>query len=194
MYTKVDETVPGRLLGGTLQCLREKGYAETTARDIAAASGANLRSIGYHFGSTKQLLLAAISLNFRRWLEPLIEATTDAQRSPSERIELGMTRFVEAMLDNEATLRAWLEAIVAAGHEPGLRATLARNQAEFREMLESTLAEAGLEDPGASAAALIAVCDGLIVRFLLQGEIGDPREVAHDAARAFEALSLPSDR
>ena len=37
-------------------CLREKGYAHTTARDIVAASSTNLASIGYHYGSTKALL------------------------------------------------------------------------------------------------------------------------------------------
>ena len=80
MYTGEQSPVRERLLQGASRCLQEKGYAETTARDIAAASGANLRSIGYHFGSTKSLLLAAISLNFRRWLEPLIAAATDEQK------------------------------------------------------------------------------------------------------------------
>ena len=36
------------LLAGAVACLREKGYAHTTARDIVAASGTNLASIGYH--------------------------------------------------------------------------------------------------------------------------------------------------
>ena len=48
------------LLAGAVACLREKGYAHTTARDIVAASGTNLASIGYHYGSTKALLNAAV--------------------------------------------------------------------------------------------------------------------------------------
>src|SRR2546423_10671599 len=47
------------LLAGAVRCLRERGYAHTTARDIVAASGTNLASIGYHYGSTKALLNAA---------------------------------------------------------------------------------------------------------------------------------------
>ena len=35
------------LLEGAKRCLYEKGYARTTARDIVAASGTNLASIGY---------------------------------------------------------------------------------------------------------------------------------------------------
>lgn len=188
MYTNEPESVRDRLLDGALRCLQTKGYAETTARDIAAASGANLRSIGYHFGSTKELLLAAISLNFRRWLEPLIDATTDDRGSPAERIQLGMARFTEALPEHAAVLRAWLEAIVVAGHEADLRAVLASNQAEFRAGLEATLADAGLNQPQMQAAAVISVCDGVIVRFLLHGEVADPDEVARGAARAFEAL------
>ena len=48
------------LLAGAVLCLREKGYARTTARDIVAASGTNLASIGYHYGSTEALLNAAV--------------------------------------------------------------------------------------------------------------------------------------
>ena len=48
------------LLAGAVRCLREKGYAHTTARDIVAASGTNLASIGYHYGSTRALLNAAV--------------------------------------------------------------------------------------------------------------------------------------
>jgi AcrR family transcriptional regulator len=38
----------------------KRGYAHTTARDIVAASDTNLASIGYHYGSTRALLNAAV--------------------------------------------------------------------------------------------------------------------------------------
>lgn len=184
MYTKDQNSTRTRLLEGALTCLREKGYEGTTARDIAAASGANLRSIGYHFGSTKGLLLEAISLNFREWLRPLIEMADDVAESPVGRIRRGAQRFVESLPENGPVLRAWLEAVVLAGREEALGSTLASNQAEFRSKLEATLAEAGTSRPVAEAAAIVAVCDGLIIRFLLHGEVGDPELVAADAARA----------
>ena len=43
------------LLDGAKRMLLERGYANTTARDIVAASKTNLASIGYHFGSKEQL-------------------------------------------------------------------------------------------------------------------------------------------
>jgi AcrR family transcriptional regulator len=185
MYTK-DTPVRERLIGGALRCLREKGYAGTTARDIAAASDANLRSIGYHFGSTRELLNAAISLNFRLWLEPLIEAAGDETRSPADRLRVGMARFTESLPENGPVLRAWLEAIALAGQEPELAIALANNQAEFRKRLQTTLAQAGASNPSEQAAALIAVCDGLIVRFLLHGEVTAPANASRAATEALE--------
>src|SRR5947199_5851342 len=48
------------LIEGAIGCLKAKGFARTTARDIAAASAANLASIGYHFGSKDALLNEAL--------------------------------------------------------------------------------------------------------------------------------------
>src|SRR5947199_9420066 len=50
-----------QLLDGAIECLQTKGYARTTARDIAAAADANLASIGYHFGSKEALLDEAVA-------------------------------------------------------------------------------------------------------------------------------------
>src|SRR5262245_36347176 len=47
------------LLAGAKRCLLEKGYARTTARDIAGASGVSLAGIGYHFGSKEALMFEA---------------------------------------------------------------------------------------------------------------------------------------
>ena len=50
------------LLDGAAQCLYDKGFGRTTARDVVAASGTNLASIGYHFGSKDALLLSLIHI------------------------------------------------------------------------------------------------------------------------------------
>ena len=55
------------LLAGARRCLEERGYARTTARDLVAASGTNLASIGYHFGSKEALLNEAIAASFEEW-------------------------------------------------------------------------------------------------------------------------------
>jgi AcrR family transcriptional regulator len=178
------EPVKKRLLEAAVACLQRQGYAATTARDIAAEADANLRSIGYHYGSTQGLLLAAISANWRRWLAPLIAVARSAERQPRERLIEGMTLFHSALSENAPMAHAWLEAVTIAPRDPELRATLAANQQEFRAALARTLAAGGQPDPELRADAIITVCDGLIVRYLLYGQVDRPADIAQHAAAA----------
>ena len=72
-----------KLLEGAVDCLRDKGYARTTARDLVAASGTNLASIGYHFGSKEALLNEAIAEGFRAWTAEVETATFGSQGAGS---------------------------------------------------------------------------------------------------------------
>ncbi|HEY7933158.1 MAG TPA: TetR/AcrR family transcriptional regulator [Solirubrobacteraceae bacterium] len=182
MYTERGAPVKERLLAATITCLRRKGFEATTARDIAAEAHANLRSIGYHYGSTRALLLAAISANWRSWLAPLISAAADTELEPSERLRVGMELFVTELQENAAIVRAWLEAVAIAHRDDQLRQVLSANQLEFSAALAQTLAQAGENDPHVRAAAIISVCDGAIVRYLLHGCTPAPREIAEAAA------------
>lgn len=182
------EPVKERLLEAAIACLQRQGYAATTARDIAAEANANLRSIGYHYGSTQGLLLAAISANWRRWLAPLIAVASSGERPPRERLIEGMTLFHSALSENAPMAHAWLEAVTIAPRDPELRATLASNQQEFRAALARTLAAAGQPHPELRAGAIITVCDGLIVRYLLYGGADRPADIAQHAAAALVGL------
>src|ERR1700733_16319009 len=96
------------LLAGAVRCLREKGSAHPTARDIVAASGTNLASIGYHYGSTKALLNAAVLKALDEFGEQMAQAMGTgavAGETTLERFE----RFWAAVIDSFATNRpAWL--------------------------------------------------------------------------------------
>src|SRR5919206_860344 len=56
------------LLEGAVECIQEKGYTRTTARDIVAASGSHLPSINYYYGSKDALMDEALVESARRWL------------------------------------------------------------------------------------------------------------------------------
>jgi AcrR family transcriptional regulator len=62
------------LLAGAKRCLIEKGYAATTARDIAAASGVSLAAIGYHFGSKDALMNQAVFESVGEWADEVQRA------------------------------------------------------------------------------------------------------------------------
>src|SRR5436853_7888040 len=86
-----------QLIEGAIECLRTKGYARTTARDIAKAADANLASIGYHFGSKEALLNEAIIRTCEQWTNRLGEAALAGdEESPLAQ----MTASWVAMLDS----------------------------------------------------------------------------------------------
>jgi AcrR family transcriptional regulator len=87
------------LIAGAKRCLIEKGYARTTARDIAAASGVSLAAIGYHFGSKEALMNQAIYEFVGEWCEEVeralsAEGALDAE--PLKRFESIMGRTIES--------------------------------------------------------------------------------------------------
>ena len=179
------------LLVGAQDCLAKHGFTGTTARRVTAASGANLRSIAYHYGSLDELLLAAMSANFRTWMAPLIAAVTDAQDDAARRLERGLSLFARELPARGGIVAAWLEAVGRAQRDPALRRRLAANQAGFRSALAATLAEAGAAHPQELAAALITACDGLMIRFVLHGDAVAPAALAGDLA-AYASLAAPA--
>ncbi|GAA1227852.1 hypothetical protein GCM10009676_07730 [Prauserella halophila] len=63
------------------------------ARDLVAASGTNLASIGYHFGSKAGLLNAAIATVFEEWTDRLagLAALWSASFPPDGNVPPGRT-------------------------------------------------------------------------------------------------------
>jgi AcrR family transcriptional regulator len=116
------------LLEGAKRCLLEKGYARTTARDIVAASGTNLASIGYHYGSTEALLQAAMISAIQEWgeeLERALATEVDPQATPMERFEAVWTRIIESLAGYRPLWIATIEATTQVDRAPQVREFLA---------------------------------------------------------------------
>ena len=115
------------LLTGAKRCLYERGYAHTTARDIVAASGTNLASIGYHFGSKEALLNAAMIEAIQEWGQELAH-TLAAEVSPAatqlERFEVIWARVIKSFSTHRQLWIATFEAVAQAEREPEVRAFL----------------------------------------------------------------------
>jgi AcrR family transcriptional regulator len=115
------------LLAGAKRCLYEKGYERTTARDIVAASGTNLASIGYHFGSKEALLNAAMIEAIEEWGDELQRALAldlDAGAAPLERFAAIWERIIESFDTHRQLWKATYEAMTVAEHSPEVRAFL----------------------------------------------------------------------
>jgi AcrR family transcriptional regulator len=126
------------LLAGAKRCLLEKGWSRTTARDIVAASGANLASIGYHYGSKDTLMREALFAAMSDWADEVqasLAQDTTTGSGLTERFESGWSRAVELFGKHQAMWRAQLEAVMQAEHDPALREAFERAQPEARQGL-----------------------------------------------------------
>jgi AcrR family transcriptional regulator len=89
------------LLAGAKKCLYEKGYARTTARDIASAAGVSLAAIGSHYGTKEALLNAAVQQALEEWgrdLQAILASTAGSE--PGERFEAAWDRVIQSFADN----------------------------------------------------------------------------------------------
>jgi AcrR family transcriptional regulator len=119
------------LLAGAKRCLIEKGYAATTARDIASTSGVSLAAIGYHFGSKDALLNQAIYELVGEWADEVQRALAeegDPADDPVRRFETIMERTIASFGAVRGLWAAQLELLSLVGHNEELRAFLASVQ------------------------------------------------------------------
>jgi AcrR family transcriptional regulator len=159
------------LLQGAKECLRTKGYARTTARDLVAASGTNLSSIGYHFGSKEALLAEAFDEVFMEWTGHLTAASRGPGANALERMGTSWRRMLEEMPEHGSVMLAFVESIGPSVRSPELREKLAdhyvRTRDEVAAAVRDSLGEDSQADPSVIASFLIAIHDGFMVQFLV---------------------------
>jgi AcrR family transcriptional regulator len=161
------------LLEGAIACLREKGYARTTARDIVAASGANLGSIGYHYGSTEALLNAAVMKAVGQAIEEIVQALqhVDMTVPPAERFERYWIRLVDSFTANRAIWLASIDVFGLIDHSAQMSAAIAAGlQAGRRmwaELLHGIDPDAEPERAHAVGSLHQALLSGVLVQWLV---------------------------
>ncbi|TVL94283.1 TetR/AcrR family transcriptional regulator [Streptomyces sp. SAJ15] len=179
------------LLQGAKRCLLEKGWSRTTARDIVAASGANLASIGYHYGSKDALMREALFSAMGDWgdeLAAMLKDEVPGDATALERFASSWTR-VRALFDRHRGLwMAQLEAILQAERDPELRAAFGRAQPEGREGLVALFH--GIDDSEVdpdSAKILgsfyMTLVSGMVVQMALDDELTPGGEQLAEAMR-----------
>ena len=163
------------MLEGAKRCLYEKGYGQTTARDIVAASGTNLASIGYHFGTKEALLNAAVLEAIDEWgeeLERIFQGVPEIDSEPMGRFEAIWARVIESFETHRALWVSSFEAFAQAERSPELREQLADGQEQgryglvalFQRVEESLVDERQARTEGSFYLALVS---GLMVQWLV---------------------------
>jgi AcrR family transcriptional regulator len=128
------------LLAAAKRCLYERGYARTTARDIAAAAGTSLAAIGYHFGSKDALLNEARIQAIAEWYDELgraLAASSEPDATPMERFEAIWTRMIELFAAHRALWSVSFEMLAQIDQTPEVRRAVADAQQQARLGLAS---------------------------------------------------------
>ena len=182
------------LLAGAKRCLIEKGYARTTARDIAAASGVSLAAIGYHFGSKEALMNQAIYEFVGEWgdeVERALGAVGTLDAEPLKRFESIMQRTIESFGGPARGMwAAQIELLSPMEHNEELRTFLAGVQRVAAVGLaELFLGIDAAQDPEVARTAgsvLHALLIGIIVKWFM-----DPEQAlsAHELTEGLRIIS-----
>lgn len=127
-----------RLLDATIESISNLGYARTTTTEIAARAGVSRGAQLHHFPTKAQLVTTAV--------EHLFERRTEEFREAFATLPAGVDRAAAAVdllwsMVSGATFYAWLELVVAARTDPGLRTTVSAIADRFGENLDRTYRE-----------------------------------------------------
>ncbi|MCT2582231.1 TetR/AcrR family transcriptional regulator [Actinophytocola gossypii] len=177
------------LLAGAKRCIAEKGYSRTTARDITAASGANLAAIGYHFGSKEALLNAAVVESLEEWGTAIEQARGHSETGePLARLERFLAGFLAGSVEQRATLVASVQAFAEAEFAPDVRQQLAETYEQSRRSIAAMLLDidpAAVDEAGRQLGSLVlAVITGTALQWLIEPEATPSASALTAAVRA----------
>lgn len=154
------------LTQGAKQCLFEKGFTRTTARDIAAAAGVSLAAIGYHFGSTEALLSHALFEAVGEWGARLGEAMA-AGGDPAAVWD----GVIASVRSDRALWTVQYEMVGQIDHADPLRAFLTDYQRSARSELAGLFCShevaAGDEERQLLSGLYQAILGGLVMQWLI---------------------------
>ena len=172
------------LLEGAKRCLLEKGYARTTARDIVAASGTNLASIGYHYGSKEALLNLAFLRLTEEWGDVISgqrgegadgDAEVESGSVEGAAVEEPLAQFHDTwqrVIDSyEQTRSVWqlqMEVVSRLDQDPELRKALVGPQREGRDGLAQNMLGIDPEQDPEKARVVGLFCQALLAGVMVQ--------------------------
>jgi AcrR family transcriptional regulator len=157
-----------RIIEAALESVREDGFAETTARAIAARGGFNQALIFYHFGSVDDLLMEAFGRVSQRQVARYREAAAHVS-SLSDLVAIARRLHREDMESGSVTA---VTQLMAAATDPERGRALMDRFDEWITLVEEALRRTTSQSP---AAALVP-----------------PREAAYAISALFLGVELMS--
>ena len=173
-----------RLIAGTQRCITARGFGATTARDIAAETGANLAAVNYHFGSKDALLTIAMLDAIGAWtshLDRAVEVTDSAE--PLERIEQFLRGIHRTLTEQREMVVASVQAFAQAEYSEEIRGALVEvyegARADLPKLIFGDSGNLTAQQQRGVGSAVLAMINGFVLQWLLDPDTApDPAELA----------------
>lgn len=155
------------LLDAAERLLVDVGHAGITTRRLAEEAGVNHGLVHYYYGSNENLLIRTLE----RFTERLIERQRELYSSDAPFVEKWREAMRYLVSEDVTYEKVWLELQALGWNNPGLRARLARVNAEWRAVLTEAFREPhrelGIEMPLEALVSLVITFNlGIIVERL----------------------------
>jgi AcrR family transcriptional regulator len=169
------------LLGAARRLVIERGFAATTARDLARKAHAPLGAVNYHFNSKDDVLVLALVDMIEAWVEePLAAAEAAAAdgHSAAQQLKAAEQAAASRLAERPLEAAAFLEGVALAARRPEIRDVLERrldaSARRLQQLVERSGVVAGAAEQQQLGHALVALHDG----FAIQAALGRPPEVS----------------
>ncbi|KAB7745464.1 TetR family transcriptional regulator [Nostocoides sp. F2B08] len=171
-----------RVLDAAIELLGEQGLKALTHRRIDDRAELPPGSTSNYF-RTRQALLSGVSDSILEREVAGIEASF-APRSADDLVDAMVTLLDRTTEDQRTLTTARLVLFMEASHDPVLREKLGQGRGVFESGLERLLHDLGAADARASARALMACAEGLILHRVARHDDSDIRPVLDLVVRA----------
>ncbi len=112
------------LMQAAKRCLNERGYSQTSARDIASEAGVSTAAIGYHYGTKDALLMEALLEALAEWgavLGKKLVAPTAPGTTAGDRFRQNWERVIQTFATDRALWRIQFDMLGAMDRNPRLK-------------------------------------------------------------------------
>lgn len=162
------------LLGAARRLVVAKGFAATTARDLARDAHVPLGAVNYHFRSKDDVLVLALVDIIEAWVEePLAAAETAAAdgHGAAQQLQAAEEHAERRLTERPLEAAAFLEGVALAARRPEIREALERrleaSARRLQQLVERSGVVAGAAEQEQFAHALVALHDGFVVQAVL---------------------------
>jgi TetR/AcrR family transcriptional repressor of bet genes len=162
-----------QLAEATLRCIRKKGSAGVSARQIAAEAGVTQGLITHHFGEIGELVARAFDLMSDDIFKAITEATDRTTTDPLGRVHAFIDASFSPKIFDRDVLAVWVVFWGLILHSPRMSVSQQREYSGYLSVTEALLrdlAEAEnftIRNTRLAAVALTALLDGLWLAWCL---------------------------